>query len=71
MSDINQRSHTFLRLPDVMAKTGLGRSSVWNLVKRNAFPKPINLGLKCTAWSLESIESWMQERIDASSKAGG
>jgi prophage regulatory protein len=33
-----------LRLPGVMEKTGLGRSSIYRMVKDGEFPKPVKLG---------------------------
>lgn len=49
-----------LRLPDVMTRTGLSRSSVYSL---DSFPKPIKLGRNMSGWLESEVESWIEQRI--------
>lgn len=53
----------FLRLPEVLHLCGLSRSSVYDLISREAFPKQISLGGKNVAWAQSEITVWMAERI--------
>lgn len=53
----------FLRLPQVKAMTGLGRTRVYRLIGEGAFPRPVRLGPQSVAWLQSEIESWMQGRI--------
>ncbi len=54
------------RLPEVMARTGLGRSSIYDKVSKGEFPPPINLGPRAVGWIAEEIIDWIQTRIDES-----
>lgn len=55
-----------IRLPDVMARTGLSRSSVFLKVKTGDMPPPIKLGVRATGWVAEEIDNWIQKRVAAS-----
>lgn len=52
-----------LRLPDVMAKTGLGRSSIYAGIDAGTFPKPVSIGARAIAWPSDRINKWIEERI--------
>ena len=56
-----------LRLPAVMDRCGLGRSSVYAGVKAGTFPAPVRLSARAVGFSEISIDRWISERI----KAGG
>jgi len=53
----------FLRLPEVMHLCGLSRSTVYDLISRNAFPQQVSLGGKNVAWLHSEITAWMADRI--------
>lgn len=53
----------FIRLPEVMHLCGLFRSTIYDLISREAFPKQISLGGKNVAWAQSEITAWMAERI--------
>jgi prophage regulatory protein len=63
--------HTILRLPVVMARTGLSRSTVYLRVSQNTFPRPVTLGGRAVGWIENEIEEWIKQRIDASRNAKG
>ena len=50
----------FIRLPEVC---GLSRSTIYDLISREAFPKQISLGGKNVAWAQSEITAWMADRI--------
>ncbi len=52
-----------IRLKDVMATTGLGRSSIYKYVQEGAFPKPVRLGGRSTGWVEDEVEEWVIEKI--------
>ncbi len=60
----------FLRLTDVKHQVGLGRSAIYDKVKRGEFPAPINLGARAVAWLSDDITAWMDARIEASRSTG-
>ena len=47
-----------LRLPAVIEYTGLSRSSIYRLIDKGAFPAPILIGEKATAWLPADIDAW-------------
>jgi prophage regulatory protein len=56
-----------LRLPDVMAKVGLKRSTIYALAKQGLFPSPIKLGSRASAWLENQVEDWLTARVAAPS----
>ena len=61
---------SILRLPEVMARTGLSRSSIYDKMKKGEFPLSIRLGLRSVGWIADEVEEWIQDRIDASRRDG-
>lgn len=55
----------FIRLPEVMHLCGLSRSTVYDLISRDAFPAQVSLGGKNVAWLASEVGSWMSDRIAA------
>ena len=53
----------FLRLPEVMARTGLSRSTIYVRVAAGCFPRPVALGGRAVGWIEAEIEEWVAERI--------
>ncbi len=52
-----------LRLPAVIERTGLARSSIYQRIKERTFPEPISLGDRAVGWIDSEIESWINDRI--------
>lgn len=52
-----------IRLPQVIARTGLSRSTIYARAKAGAFPKPVNLGNSLSAWVEDEIDAWVEARI--------
>ncbi|MCY4641767.1 MAG: AlpA family transcriptional regulator [Gammaproteobacteria bacterium] len=52
-----------LRLPDVKARTGLSRSSIYLRISDGEFPKAISLGGRAVGWIESDIEKWIDNRI--------
>lgn len=51
----------FLRLPAVIAAVGLGKTAIYDRIKADTFPKPIQLGARAVAWDAEEIALWQQK----------
>ncbi len=56
----------FLRLPEVMARTGLSRSTIYVRLDQGRFPRPVSLGGRAVGWIEAELDEWMRERITAS-----
>ena len=59
-------SKTIIRLPEVMARTGLSRSTIYHKISNGEFPPPINLGLRAVGWIADEITDWINEQIKKS-----
>jgi prophage regulatory protein len=51
-----------LRIPDVVRRVGLGRSTVWRMVQEKTFPAPRRLGPRAVAWIEADIANWVLNR---------
>lgn len=58
--------NTIWRLPEVMARTGLPRSTIYHKMSMDEFPHSINLGLRSVGWIADEIMQFNQDRIDDS-----
>ncbi len=57
-----------LRISEVTARTGLERSAIYRLARKDERFRPIKLTERSSAWCSEGIDSWVSERIAASKK---
>ena len=55
-----------LRLPQVEARTGLSRSSIYARIANGTFPPQVQLGPRAVGWIESEVEAWIRERIAAS-----
>ena len=60
--------HTILRLPAVMTRTGLSRSTIYLRVAQHSFPRPIALGGRAVGWVEREVEEWLTQKIETSRK---
>ncbi len=61
-----QKANVILRRQQVQARTGLGRSSVYSLMKLGQFPKSIKLSARAVGWLESDIDSFIASKIAAS-----
>lgn len=59
----------FLRLREVISRTGRTRSSLYEDIKRGKFPANVAIGRRAVAWTESSISEWIAAHVAAS--AGG
>ncbi len=51
-----------LRAPQVMARTGLSRTTLWRRVRAGTFPAPHELGQNSIGWLASEITVWIESR---------
>jgi len=71
----NGPKHRFIRLPEVMSRTGYGRTSIYRKMEDGSFPKSLKLGgppkdpnefdSRAVAWIEEEVDQWIESRIEA------
>ena len=69
----NGPKHRFIRLPEVMSRTGYGRTSIYRKMEDGSFPKSLKLGgppknpnefdSRAIAWIEEEVDQWVESRI--------
>ena len=67
--------HRFIRLSEVMSRTGYGRTSIYRKMEDGSFPNSLKLGgppkdpnefdSRAVAWIEEEVDQWVESRIEA------
>ena len=65
----------FIRLPEVLSRTGFGRTSIFRKMEDGDFPKSVKLGgppidpsafdSRAIAWIEDEVDQWIESRIEA------
>ena len=55
-----------LRLPTVLDRTGLSRSTVYQRVAEGRFPKSVSLGARAVGWVEAEVDEWIAHQIEQS-----
>jgi len=53
---------SILRLPMVIDRVGLSRSTIYDMQSRGDFPSPIKLGTRSVGWIDTEISEWLATR---------
>jgi len=66
-ADLSHPSERLIRIWSVMDMTGLSRPTIYKLIARGEFPKPIHpLGhCRVAAWLESEVRQWIANRIEA------
>lgn len=57
---------TIIRLPQVKARTGLSRSTIYALIKGGQFKAPISLGARAVGWLASDVDEFIETRVQTS-----
>ena len=57
MTDHND---TILRLPAVLDRTGLSRSTLYRKIDQSTFPRQIKISERCAGWRSSAIDAWLR-----------
>jgi prophage regulatory protein len=60
-----------LRLPIVLDRTGLSRSTVYQRVTEGRFPRPVSLGARAVGWIETEVEEWIARQVEVSREISG
>lgn len=55
-----------LRLPAVVDRTGLARSTIYLRMRNQSFPAAVNLGGRAVGWFESEINDWLELRAQSS-----
>ena len=59
----------FFRIRDVEKFSGLSRASIYRLMHEGKFPRPVRLGERAVAWTIDDLEIRAENRPTASSRS--
>lgn len=62
---MSQNVRSFIRLPEVMRRTGYSKAWLYRLINQNRFPKPVKIGERAIAFVEGEIDDWITQRIEA------
>lgn len=62
---------TILRRKQVEVRTGLSRSSIYDLMRDGHFPRSVPLGCHAVGWVEHEINGWIEARIAARDQGKG
>jgi prophage regulatory protein len=54
-----------IRLPQVLRCTGLSRATLYRLARVGAFPRPVKIGPRASAWRAHEVADWVATRPSA------
>ena len=53
----------FMRIGDVIRKTGLSRTEIYRRIQQGRFPRQRRLSYKVSVWVKDEAEQWMGELV--------
>ena len=59
-------STQLIRLAEVSKSVGLPRSTIYALIAKGQFPRPIKLSERSSGWRSDELEAWVEARTRAS-----
>ncbi|WP_017446210.1 AlpA family transcriptional regulator [Gayadomonas joobiniege] len=54
----------FIKLKEVIEITTLSRSSIYQFMKEEKFPKAVSLGGRSVAWVEDEVTDWMMDKVE-------
>lgn len=61
-------TNQIIRLPEVLARTGMGKTTLYRKVSEGQFPLPAQIGIRSIGWYASEIDAWISARPRASTK---
>jgi prophage regulatory protein len=65
-----EKSNRIIRLPTVLNKTGLSRSTLYRKMDAGTFPKNLRLSLRCAGWREAEVDDWLRNPMFYSAQDG-
>jgi prophage regulatory protein len=60
---MTQNSTKILRLPAVMATTGMSATTIYSQMKDGLFPRQVPIGSQAVGWVESEIQDWIDDCI--------
>ena len=59
-----------VRIPEVLARVGVSRSTIYEWMRYGNFPRAIPLGARAIGWREADIEAWIADKAAAARHGG-
>jgi prophage regulatory protein len=59
----SHKSIRYIRLPEVKERTGLGKTTLYGMVKDGEFPAPVKLAGRAVGWVESEVDQWAAARL--------
>ena len=59
----NRAQPRFLHLAEVLERTGMGKTFIYDRMRDGTFPKQIQLGSRTVVWNEQEVTTWMADRM--------
>lgn len=63
---MNKNCTTLIRLPEVIKRTGVSRTTIYRLINKKSFPSPIKISEKMIAFIESEVNDWIENLINSS-----
>ncbi|HTU09758.1 MAG TPA: AlpA family phage regulatory protein [Allosphingosinicella sp.] len=63
------RPDRILRLPAVLERTGLSRSTLYRKVGERSFPRQLKISDRCVGWRESDLEAWLTRQSNDAADA--
>lgn len=57
---MDESCERILRIKEVMARTGLKRTTLYGKIAEGTFPRQLRISERCTGWRESEIEAWLR-----------
>jgi len=60
---MTDQDDSILRLPTVLQKTGLSRSTLYRKIGDGTFPRQIKISQRCAGWRSSAVSAWLKNPV--------
>lgn len=65
IKESNKMNNKILRIKQVIERIKPSKTTIYRLISKNQFPKPINLSSSSVGWLEADINDWIQSKVEA------
>ncbi len=61
---MNTTNQSLIRLPEVLKRTGFGKTWIYRLISEGRFPAPVKIGIRAVAFVESEVDEWILSVIE-------
>jgi prophage regulatory protein len=62
-ADTADKPDRILRLPVVLERTGLSRSTLYRKISQGTFPRQVAISIRCAGWRESAVAEWLRNPV--------